>query len=95
MTNFPDKLQPFIIPEKLTPVDCVELLLMASEALRQCQKDGHSEMGISHSMDAAEVLQEEFTGIWMHDDFLLAKLTPNEWAQLAQFAAEQFNKLSG
>ncbi|MCT7970275.1 hypothetical protein NG799_28570 [Laspinema sp. D1] len=87
MAKLPQQLESFITPEKLTYTDCLDLLMIASNALKQCHSQGYASMDILNASEWSDCLNDVFEGIAETDEFLDATLTVEDWSNLAQFAA--------
>lgn len=87
MLKLPQKLELFIPIEKATYIDCIDLLMIASNALKQCHSQGYAAMDIATAIEFSDCLQDSFSGIKETDEFLAVTLTVDDWWNLVQFAA--------
>jgi hypothetical protein len=88
----PGPLRGRINPFNLTPLDCVELVLFAGEALKQCFQNDYSAIDFRTVVIHLRRPQQRFYGLRESDVAAIA-MTPKQWADLAQFAGECFNSI--
>lgn len=92
VNRLPYRLRMFIAPGNLTFVDCVELMQFAAEALKQCYQNDYSNIDFRTVAIHVRRTQKRFYGI-RERDIADVSLSPEEWAELAQFAGEGYNSI--
>ena len=82
--QLPNKLAPFIQLDNLCYEDKLDLLIVATQALKQCHSNSHCEIDVLNALENSDCMQDAFEGITETDEFLEVTLTEVEWIQFSQ-----------
>ncbi|QIZ73008.1 hypothetical protein [Oxynema aestuarii] len=82
--QLPNKLAPFIQLDNLCYEDKLDLLIVATQALKQCHSNSHYEIDLLNALENSDCTQDAFEGITESHEFLEVTLTEVEWIQFSQ-----------
>lgn len=74
---------------RATEEDLLDLIIVCSNALKQCKANGYHEYDFLHAVEWSDCIQDSFETIRETQDLLETGLTRPEWAQLAQWVSQE------